>query len=357
MTNLTFYGHSCFSVQIAGKTLLFDPFISPNPLAKAIDIDSIQADYVLISHGHEDHVADALPILQRTGAKLISNYEIVTWFAQQGIENAHPLNHGGAVTLPFGKVKYVAAIHSSVLPDGTYGGNPGGFVIESSEADGDNFYFSGDTALTSDMKLLGELHKLDWAVLCVGDNFTMGHTDAAICAEWIGVKEVVGTHFDTFPYIEINHDEAKASFSEKGITLHLPNIGDTITLGSQSTESSNASNKQPTFRTGLGYDVHQFAEGRPLILGGVNIPHTHGLAGHSDADVLCHAIADALLGAMGLSDIGYYFPPEDDSIEGISSLKILEKCKELLAERDGKIHNIDSSMIAECPKVLPTPKR
>jgi len=353
MTNLTFYGHSCFSVQIAGKTLLFDPFISPNPLAKAIDIDSIQADYVLISHGHEDHVADALPILQRTGAKLISNYEIVTWFAQQGIENAHPLNHGGAVTLPFGKVKYVAAIHSSVLPDGTYGGNPGGFVIESSEADGDNFYFSGDTALTSDMKLLGELHKLDWAVLCVGDNFTMGHADAAICAEWIGVKEVVGTHFDTFPYIEINHDEAKASFSEKGITLHLPNIGDTITLGSQSTESSNASNKQPAFRTGLGYDVHQFAEGRPLILGGVNIPHTHGLAGHSDADVLCHAIADALLGAMGLSDIGYYFPPEDDSIEGISSLKILEKCKDLLAERNGKIHNIDSSMIAECPKVLP----
>ena len=353
MTNLTFYGHSCFSVQIAGKTLLFDPFISPNPLAKAIDIDSIQADYVLISHGHEDHVADALPILQRTGAKLISNYEIVTWFAQQGIENAHPLNHGGAVTLPFGKVKYVAAIHSSVLPDGTYGGNPGGFVIESSEADGDNFYFSGDTALTSDMKLLGELHKLDWAVLCVGDNFTMGHADAAICAEWIGVKEVVGTHFDTFPYIEINHDEAKASFSEKGITLHLPNIGDTITLGSQSTESSNASNKQSTFRTGLGYDVHQFAEGRPLILGGVNIPHTHGLAGHSDADVLCHAIADALLGAMGLSDIGYYFPPEDDSIEGISSLKILEKCKDLLAERNGKIHNIDSSMIAECPKVLP----
>ena len=351
MTNLTFYGHSCFSVEIAGKTILFDPFISPNPLAKDIDIETLQADYILISHGHEDHVADALAILQRTGAMLISNFEIVTWFGQQGIENAHPLNHGGAVTLPFGKVKYVNAVHSSVLPDGTYGGNPGGFVIES---DDDNFYFSGDTALTSDMKLLGEFHQLDWAVLCVGDNFTMGHEDAAICAEWIGVKEVVGTHFDSFPYIEIDHAAAKASFSNKGITLHLPEVGDSLTLGNNSSNLPiSASPCQPNYRTGLGYDVHQFAEGRPLILGGVNIPHTHGLAGHSDADVLCHAIADALLGSMGLPDIGYYFPPEDDSIEGISSLKILEKCRDLLAERKAVIQNIDSSMIAECPKVLP----
>lgn len=107
------------------------------------------------------------------------------------------------------------------------------------------------------------------------------------------------------------------------------------------------------YRTGLGYDVHQFAENRPLILGGVTIPHTHGLAGHSDADVLCHAIADALLGSMGLPDIGYYFPPEDDSIEGICSLKILEKCRDLIAERNAVIQNIDSSMIAEAPKVLP----
>jgi 2-C-methyl-D-erythritol 2,4-cyclodiphosphate synthase len=354
MTQLTFYGHSCFSVEISGKTLLFDPFITPNPLAKGIDIDSIQADYILISHGHEDHVADALPILQRTGAMLISNFEIVTWFGQQGIENAHPLNHGGSVTLPFGTVKYVTAIHSSVLPDGTYGGNPGGFVIESASAHDDNFYFSGDTALTYDMKLLSEFHNLDWAVLCVGDNFTMGHADAAICAEWIGVNEVVGTHFDSFPYIEIDHTAAKQSFSKKGITLHLPTIGDTITLGNLSdTPPANQSPNQPSLHTGLGYDVHQFAENRPLILGGVHIPHTHGLAGHSDADVLCHAIADALLGAMGLADIGYYFPPEDDSIEGISSLKILEKCRDLLAERQGTIHNIDSSMIAECPKVLP----
>ena len=107
------------------------------------------------------------------------------------------------------------------------------------------------------------------------------------------------------------------------------------------------------YRTGIGYDVHQFAEGRPLILGGVEIAHTHGLAGHSDADVLSHAIADALLGAMGLPDIGHYFPPTDDIIEGISSLKILAKCRELIEERNGVIQNVDSQMIAEAPKVLP----
>ncbi len=107
------------------------------------------------------------------------------------------------------------------------------------------------------------------------------------------------------------------------------------------------------YRSGIGYDVHQFATGRPLILGGVEIPHTHGLAGHSDADVLSHAIADALLGAMGLPDIGHYFPPSDADIEGISSLKILEKCRQLAGERGIVIQNVDSTLVAEAPKVLP----
>ncbi len=106
-------------------------------------------------------------------------------------------------------------------------------------------------------------------------------------------------------------------------------------------------------RVGIGYDVHQFAENRPLILGGVEIPHTHGLQGHSDADVLSHAIADAILGALGLPDIGHYFPPDDASIEGISSLAILARCRELACEKNAIIGNIDSTLIAEAPKVLP----
>lgn len=228
---VTYYGHSCFSVTIAGSTLLFDPFISPNPLVQklngAIDVSKIEADYVLISHGHEDHVSDAEAILKRTGATLIANFEIAAWFQEKGIENAHPMNHGGTIKLPFGTVKFVNAIHSSVLPDGSYGGNPGGFVIESDET---NFYFSGDTALTYDMKLLGEFHQLDWAVLCVGDNFTMGYKDAAICAEWIGVKRVLGTHFDTFPMIEIDHAAARDTFAANEATLYLPQIGETINI-------------------------------------------------------------------------------------------------------------------------------
>ena len=148
---ITFYGHACFSVKIKDKYILFDPFISPNELAKDINIDSIQADYILLSHGHEDHVADVERIAKKTNAKIVSNFEIVTWFGNKGIENAHPMNHGGSWDFDFGKVKYVNAVHSSTLPDGSSGGNPGGFVIESEEG---NFYFAGDTALHMDMKLI-----------------------------------------------------------------------------------------------------------------------------------------------------------------------------------------------------------
>jgi len=224
---LTFFGHACFLVETAGQRLLFDPFISPNPLAKDIDVNQLEADYVLLTHGHGDHVADAESILRRTGSKLISNYEIVLWYGEKGITNAHPMNHGGSFQFPFGKVKYTHAVHSSVLPDGSYGGNPGGFVVENPEG---GFYVSGDTALTYDIKLIGEFHQLDFAVLCIGDNFTMGPEDAAIAAEWAGVKRVVGVHYDTFPPIQIDHAEAIKAFANRGIELLLPAIGETIEL-------------------------------------------------------------------------------------------------------------------------------
>lgn len=228
MTQFTFYGHSCFGITLpCGTRLLFDPFIRPNELAAHIDVDAIQADYVLITHGHADHLADAEEILKRTGATLISNFEIVSWFQTKGIENAHPMNLGGGFTFPFGRVKYVNAIHSSTLPDGSPGGNPGGFIVKTDDV---SFYVSGDTALHSDQKLLGEMHGLDFAVLCIGDNFTMGPTDAAIAASWVGAKTAIGVHFDTFPPICINHEEAKALFDAQGVTLCLPAIGETIPL-------------------------------------------------------------------------------------------------------------------------------
>lgn len=224
---LTYYGHACFGVELNGKHLLFDPFISPNDLAQSIDVNHVPADYILISHGHEDHIADAISIAQRTGATVISNYEIVVWLGQQGIENGHPMNHGGSWTFDFGKVTYTNAIHSSVLPDGTYGGNPGGFIIESSEG---NFYYAGDTALSMDMKLIGDYKSIDFALLPIGDNFTMGVEDAIICSDFIQCNKIIGMHFDTFGYIKIDHEEAQKKFQKKGKDLELLAIGNTITI-------------------------------------------------------------------------------------------------------------------------------
>jgi L-ascorbate metabolism protein UlaG (beta-lactamase superfamily) len=220
----TFYGHACFAVEIKGKVLLFDPFITPNELAKSIDVNKVAADYILISHGHSDHMADAVSIAKRTGAMVIANFEVATWCGKQGVKNVHPVNHGGAVKLDVGSAKFVNAIHSSSLPDGTYGGNPGGFVVESSEG---NFYYSGDTALTMDMKLIGESTKLKWAALCVGDNFTMGADDAIKVADFVHCDQVLGLHFDTFPPIKIDHQATIEKFAAKGKKLYLLKPGET----------------------------------------------------------------------------------------------------------------------------------
>jgi len=226
--NLTFYGHACFSVEIQGKKILFDPFISGNELAKSIDISKIEADYILISHGHQDHILDVEAIAKRTGAKLVSNYEIINWFAAKGLENGHPMNIGGKWKFDFGTVRYVNAIHTSSMPDGSYGGNPGGFVIESEEG---NFYYSGDTALTFDMKLIPlTCAKIDFCVFPIGDNFTMGYNDAVSAAEFVNCERVIGVHYDTFGFIEIDKEKAKKEFNRNGKELILPTIGETISL-------------------------------------------------------------------------------------------------------------------------------
>lgn len=233
---VTYLGHSCFLVETKGKNLLFDPFISPNELAtkaredtsdrdvKAmLDVDQTPADYILVSHGHGDHVTDLETIAKRTGAKLISSFEIVTWAGEKDIDG-HPMNIGGHWEFEFGTVKYVSAIHSSVLPDGTYGANPGGFVIWNDEG---CFYFAGDTALTMDMKLIPmTCPPLKFAILPIGDNFTMNYKDAVIASDFIECGKIIGCHYDTFGFIEINHDEAKKAFEDKGKELILLPIGD-----------------------------------------------------------------------------------------------------------------------------------
>lgn len=215
---VTSYGHACFAVEVAGKHLLFDPFITGNPLARDIRLNRVRADYILISHGHDDHLLDAVELAQRTGAMVISNFEISEWLTAKGVARTHGLNHGGARTFDFGRVKFVNAIHSSMLPDGSYGGNPGGFVVQTALG---NFYYSGDTALTLDMKLIGETVPLKFAALCIGDNFTMGIEDAIRAADFVKCNEILGVHYDTFPPIEIDHAGACASFRAAGKNLYL----------------------------------------------------------------------------------------------------------------------------------------
>ncbi len=223
---LTFYGHSTVQLEVNGKTLLFDPFITPNELAKHIDISTIKPDYILISHGHGDHVADLEAIQKASGAQVICIAEIAGWLGAKGITNTHGMNIGGAFNFDFGRVKMVYALHSSSMPDGSYGGTPAGFVIT---AGGKKVYFAGDTALTYDMKLLAE-ENLDWAILPIGDNYTMGVDDAIKTTEFIQCSNVVGVHYDTFPVIRIDKDAAREKFIKAGINIQLPEIGESVDL-------------------------------------------------------------------------------------------------------------------------------
>jgi L-ascorbate metabolism protein UlaG (beta-lactamase superfamily) len=223
--NITYYGHSCFGVEVNGKHLLFDPFISPNELANTIDVNTVKADYILISHVHQDHIEDAESIAKRTGAKVICNWEINFWLEKKGVENIRPMNIGGKVKLDFGNVKCVVAQHSSSLPDGSYGGNPMGFVIESTEG---NFYYAGDTALTYDMKLIGDYRSINFAFLPIGDNFTMGVDNAMIACDFIKCNDIIGMHYDTFGYIVIDKEQAVSKFMQAGKKLTLLEIGSTL---------------------------------------------------------------------------------------------------------------------------------
>ncbi|GAB4173991.1 MAG: metal-dependent hydrolase [Terrimicrobiaceae bacterium] len=223
----TYYGHSCFAVEVAGCRMVFDPFVRPNDLAKDIDLPSISADIILLSHGHFDHVADAVELAKATQAPVVANFEICSWLGKLGLGDVRPMNLGGAITFGEIRIKMIPALHSSVLPDGSNGGSPGGYLIE---GPGGAFYFTGDTALTLDMKLVGESASLQFAVLPIGDVFTMGAADAAKAAGFLGCRKVVGVHYDTFPPIVINRAQARAAFESAGVELLLPAIGATIEI-------------------------------------------------------------------------------------------------------------------------------
>lgn len=222
----TYYGQSCFLIETESHKFLFDPFITDNPLAKAVDVSKIEADYILVSHAHGDHIGDLIPLAKQTNATVIGMVELTDWLVTQGIENVHAMNFG-KYTFDFGTVRMVWATHSAGLPDGSYGGNPAGYVLE---IEGKQIYFAGDTGLTMEMKLIPELYKLNYAILPIGGNFTMDVDDAVIAAKYIDCDQIIGVHYNTFPVIEIDPETAVESFKRAHKTLLLPSIGETITL-------------------------------------------------------------------------------------------------------------------------------
>ena len=223
-----YYGHASVQLDLDGASVLFDPFITPNIQAKNIDVPGLHPHYIFLSHAHEDHVADAASIQQQSGAKVVAVVETASWINSQGVPQDHiiDMNFGGTIVTSFGTAKMVYALHTNSTPDGKYGGVPVGYVLKSG---GKTIYFAGDTALTMEMKLLADL-KLDWAFLPIGGHYTMDVNDAIIAARFINCTQVVGIHYDTFPPIAIDKEEAKAKFAAAGLTLHLPEIGGTVEL-------------------------------------------------------------------------------------------------------------------------------
>lgn len=225
-TKVIWYGHATMGLETGGYRLVIDPFFTDNPAA-SVRADQVQVDYILVSHGHGDHVGDAVNIAKRTGALVITNFEIANWFASQGVE-AHAQHIGGGFQHPFGYLKFTQAFHGSALPDGSYGGNPAGFLLTTN--DGQKLYFACDTGLFGDMRLIGE-EGLALAVLPIGDNFTMGPDDALRAVKLLQPKNVIPIHYSTWGLIAQDALAwAKRVTAETDASVHVLQPGEEFTL-------------------------------------------------------------------------------------------------------------------------------
>jgi L-ascorbate metabolism protein UlaG (beta-lactamase superfamily) len=220
--SITWHGHATLSLDINGQKVLVDPFFSGNPAAKTT-ADKVEADYILLTHAHGDHIADAVSIAKRSGALVISNFEIANWMAAQGHENVHGQHIGGGKQHPFGYVKLTIAFHGSGFEDGTYGGMPCGFLLH---VDNKYIYIAGDTALYSDMELIGR-HGLDVAILPIGDNYTMGPDDALLATKFLKAKTVIPYHYSTWELIDqdcgVWADRVRTETDSKVVILEVDN--------------------------------------------------------------------------------------------------------------------------------------
>jgi L-ascorbate metabolism protein UlaG (beta-lactamase superfamily) len=223
---LTWYGHATLGLETGGYKLLIDPYFSGNPAAP-VSADKVQADYILVTHGHGDHVGDTVQIAKRTGAMAISNFEISSWLDKQGV-TTHGQHLGGGFKHPFGYLKLTLALHGSALPDGSYGGNPAGFLLTTNV--GEKVYLAGDTGLFGDMRLIGD-EGIDLAVIPIGDNFTMGPEDALRAVKLIRPKHVIPIHYNTWDLISQDANSwASRVQSETGTQVHVLKPGETFSL-------------------------------------------------------------------------------------------------------------------------------
>ncbi|HLT88897.1 MAG TPA: metal-dependent hydrolase [Sphingobacterium sp.] len=225
---VTYYGQSCVVFDFNGSKVLLDPFITHNPLAKDIDVNVLKPDYIFLTHCHQDHVADMKNIQSNSGATVAAVVETAAWVRKQGVpdDKVIEFNFGGTLSLPFGRAKMVYALHTNSTPEGEYGGVAVGYVFFVGDK---KIYFAGDTALTLEMKLLEDL-QLDWAFLPIGGHYTMDVDDAIKAAQFVNCKNIIGIHYDTFPPISIDTEEAKQKFEANGLRLLLPKIGESVAL-------------------------------------------------------------------------------------------------------------------------------
>lgn len=223
---IVWYGHATLGFETAGYKVLVDPFFSGNPAA-AVSADTLQADFILVSHGHGDHVGDSVQIAKRTGATVISNFEICNWLGNQNVKT-HAQHIGGGYSHPFGYLKLTLALHGSALPDGSYGGNPTGFLLTTSQ--GRKIYMACDTGLFGDMRLIGD-EGIDLAVLPIGDNYTMGPDDALRAVKLIQPKHVIPIHYNTWDLIAQDASSWALKVKETtGADVHVLKPGESFSL-------------------------------------------------------------------------------------------------------------------------------
>lgn len=225
MAELTFWGHSCWKITSGKTVILIDPFINGNPQSPVKEED-VRADYLIVTHAHGDHLGDAIPIAKRSGGVIISNYEIAMYCGKQGA-GVHPLHIGGSHEFSFGRVKLTPAWHGSSFPDGTYGGTPAGCLVQ---VENKTLYHTGDTGLFMDMQLIGEMHPIDIALIPIGDNFTMGITDAVKAVSLLKPKKVIPMHYNTFDMIKSDPDDFSRRLNAMGVAVQTLKPGESTTF-------------------------------------------------------------------------------------------------------------------------------